>query len=212
MLLEENPTSLILQGIIIVLASVIIVMLYMERSTTSTIRQAITDFEVPSCPSCPKCPDCNHEGCPDCVCPESNSGSCPACPKCPDVNTSCPSQNITVEEIVDAIFPGRNQGITTHGEYYPLTGMDEMSVQSAYSPVLNMVPNAVGGDGIPAAISFQDQKLLNSKGMIGLASQKNPPIVTTQGVFSDNLSTSSASAISTPTSTPTSTSGPTSTS
>ena len=46
------------------------------------------------------------------------------------------------------------------------------------------MPNYVGGDGVPAAISFADQKLLGDKSSIALAAKKEPPLMTTQGVFS----------------------------
>ena len=39
------------------------------------------------------------------------------------------------------------------------------------------MPNYVGGC-VPAAISFQDQKLLNDNSSIGLATKKDPPIET----------------------------------
>jgi len=209
-LFQENSGLMMLQLLIILLAGIIIILLYFERSTTSNISQKINDFKCPTCPVCPPC-NCNEEGCPDCVCPKA--GECKACPKCPDVNTSCPSQhNITADEIVDAIFPGRNKGITTHGQYFPLTGLGEANVEPAYSPVTNLMPNYVGGDGVPAAISFSDQTLLNNKSSVGLASQKAPPLSTTQGVFTKSPSkvaktggTESTPKKSTPTSTPTST-------
>ena len=178
---DENPLSMGLQILIVILASIIILLLYFERSNTSSISQKLNDFKCPTCPTCPNCPPCKEEGCPDCVCPES--AGCPNCPKCPDVNTSCPSQ-IKVDDIVDAIFPGRNTGLTTHGQYFPLTGLGEASVEPAYSPVITLMPNYVGGDGVPAAISFEDQKLLNDTSSIGLAAQKEPPLMSTQGVFS----------------------------
>ena len=49
---EENPVSMGLQLLIIFLAGIIIVLLYFERSTTSTISQKVNDFKCPSCPSC----------------------------------------------------------------------------------------------------------------------------------------------------------------
>jgi hypothetical protein len=189
MLLEENPVSIGLQLLIVMLAAVIILLLYLERNTTSSIRQTVDDFSCPSCPTCPDC-NCSEEGCPDCVCPES--GKCPSCPKCPDVSTSCPTQkSLSVDDIVDAIFPGRNKGLTTHGQYFPLDGLGEGVVEPAYSPVTNLMPNYVGGDGVPAAISFSDQKTLNEGGIknlnynnsIALSTKKSPPIVT-KGLFS----------------------------
>jgi hypothetical protein len=185
--MEDGSMGVMLQLAIIFLCLVIVILLYFERANTSNIRQKVDEFECPTCPTCPDCPacECNEEGCPDCVCPEPSG--CPACPKCPDVNTSCPSQStITADEIVDAIFPGRNKGFTSYGEYFPLDGLGESNVEAAYSPVTNLMPNYVGGDGTPAAISFQDQTLLNQNSSLGLAAQKDPPIQNNQGVMSDN--------------------------
>lgn len=196
MLFEENPTGTILQFLILILSAVIIFLLYMERINTSNIRKMVKDIDIPACPSCPKCPDCNlnQEGCPDCVCPETKDcpklPSIPGCPKCPDVNTDCPAcpscppqNNVTADDIVDAIFPGRNKGLTTHGQYFPLDGLGKGSVEPAYSPITNLMPNYVGGDGVPASISFADQKLLNDSN--NLSTKKSSPIINTQGVFSD---------------------------
>ncbi len=190
--MEEGSIGNILQISIVVLCLVIVIMLYFERTTTSNIRQAVDDFKCPTCPSCPDCPacECNEDGCPDCVCPEH--GGCPTCPKCPDVNTSCPSQStVTADDIVNAIFPGRNRGVTSYGEYFPLDGLGESNVEPAYSPVINMMPNYVGGDGVPASISFQDQTLLNNNSSVGLAAQKDPPISSSQGVMSQRSSSGS---------------------
>ena len=98
-----------------------------------------------------------------------------------------------VEDIVDAIFPGRNQGITKAGEYFPLSGLGEGMVEPAYSPVSNMVPNYTTSSGVPAEISFSDQMMRDPKSQIGLASQVAPPIATTQGVFTNTLSEPSLS-------------------
>ena len=187
---EENSGTMVLQIVIIVLCMSIVFLLYLERSTTSSISRKVNSFECPPCPSCPDCPacECNEEGCPDCVCPKPTD--CPACPRCPDVNTSCPSQStVTADDIVDAIFPGRNKGVTSYGEYFPLDGLDETNVEPAYSPVMNLMPNYVGGDGVPAAISFQDQKLLNDNSSIGLATKKDPPIENNVGVMSQSNDT-----------------------
>lgn len=192
MLFEENPVTILLQLFILLLAAIIILLLYFERSTTSQIRKTVDAIDIPPCPSCPQCPDLNSEGCPDLTCPEM--GECPECPKCPDVNTSCPThKGLTVDDIVEAIFPGRNSGLTTHGNYFPLDGLGEASVEPAYSPVINMMPNYVGGDGVPAAISLSDQKLLNNSSSIRLASQKEPPIMNSQGVFSQNTGAATTS-------------------
>jgi hypothetical protein len=175
----ENSGLIILQLIIVVLACGIIFLVLSENDNINTLDKKINAFK---CPSCPKCPDCNcedKEGCPDCVCPKNNK--CPSCPKCPK-SPSCPEcKTMTPEDIADAIFPGRNKGITSHGQYFPLDGLGEAMVEPAYSPVTNLMPNYVGGDGVPAAISFSDQKILNMKSL----SVKKQPIVTTQGVFSE---------------------------
>lgn len=202
--------GMILQVAIVFLCLFIVLLLYFERANTATIRDKVNSFECPTCPTCPECPacECNEEGCPDCVCPESSE--CPSCPKCPDVNTSCPSQStVTAEQIVDAIFPGRNRGITSYGEYFPLDGLGETNVEPAYSPVMNLMPNYVGGEGVPAAISFQDQTLLNKNSSLGLAAEKDPPISNNEGVMStpSPQSTSGSTTGSTPESTPESETG-----
>ena len=188
--LGENSGMVILQIIIVCLAALIILLIYMDRSNINELGTKISNIEFPACPDCPKHPDCICDGtecpeCPDCNCPvPTEGGGCPACPKCPDVNTSCPSpKTLTPEDIADAIFPGRNKGITSHGQYFPLDGLGEGLVEPAYSPVVNLMPNYVGGDGVPASISFADQTLLNKKGSIGLAAEKRPPLSNTQGVF-----------------------------
>jgi hypothetical protein len=179
-ILGENKGLIILQLIIVVLACGIIALLFSEKGNLNTLDQKMNAFK---CPTCPQCPDCKceaNEGCPDCVCPKNNK--CPSCPKCP-VAPSCPEcKTMTPEDIADAIFPGRNKGITSHGQYFPLDGLGEASVEPAYSPVTNLMPNYVGGDGVPAAISFADQKILNAKDL----SVKKQPIATTQGVFTQS--------------------------
>ena len=182
--LGENTGIIVLQMLIVVLAGIIIALLFMERSNTNKLGLKIDSIEPPSCPSCP---DCTCDGkacptCPDCNCPDSDSGGCPACPQCPDVTTSCPElKTLTPEDIADAIFPGRNKGITSHGKYFPLDGLGEGLVEPAFSPVVNLMPNYVGGDGVPGAISFKDQTLLSNS----IASQKMGPMSTTQGVFTE---------------------------
>ena len=148
------------------------------------MEQKLDAFKCPDPPACPECPPCklNEKGCPDCVCPKNNK--CPKCPKCPDVNTSCPEcKTITPDDIADAIFPGRNKGLTTHGQYFPLDGLGEANVEPAWSPVTNLMPNYVGGDGVPAAISFSDHKSMLDKNRKALAVKKQPALATTQGVF-----------------------------
>ena len=187
-MLGENYGVIVLQSIIIVLAVIIIITLYNDKTMAQTLESKIDNFK---CPEVPECPDCNlqSEGCPACVC-EGEGGECPTCPACP----ACPNtQAPTVDEIVDAIFPGRNKGFTSSGEYFPLDGLGEGVVEPAYSPVTNMVPNYTSGSGVPAAISFSDQMLQNPKSRVGLASQVDPPMATTQGVFTQPSSSQATS-------------------
>jgi len=183
-ILGENKGIVVLQLLIVGLAIGIIIMLFMEKTNMGNLGQKMDAFKCPdppACPKCPKCPECNltDKGCPDCNCPKNEK-----CPKCPDVKTSCPKcKTITPDDIADAIFPGRNKGITSHGQYFPLDGLGKGNIEPAWSPVTNLMPNYVGGDGIPAAISFADQKLLSDKSSIALAVKKQPAIATTQGVF-----------------------------
>ena len=62
--------------------------------------------------------------------------------------------------------------------------MGEGVVEPAYSPVTVMVPNYTSGSGVPATVDFSDQMLRDPQGRIGLASQVDPPMATTQGLYS----------------------------
>jgi len=176
----ENGGIILLQIVIILLAVVIMVLIYSERITTDSMNQKMDAFKCPDCPKCPNAPPCNcaDKGCPDCVCPEGKG--CPKCPSCPD----CPkSKTLTPEDIADAIFPGRNKGITSHGQYYPLSGLDEKNVQPAYSESVNLRTSYVGSVSGPASVSYEADGLLSKGGSIGLASQKAPPISSGKGLF-----------------------------
>lgn len=177
----ENSGVMILQSVIIGLAIIILFVLYSDRSTSAELQNKIDNFKCPELPDIPECPDCNcdSEGCPDCVCDLPTALDCPDCPACPE--HSSPS----VDDIVNAIFPGRNQGLTSHGNYFPLDGLGEADVEPAYSPVTNLMPNYVGGDGVPSAISFADQTLLGEGSDIGLATTQQPALASTQGVFTE---------------------------
>jgi len=164
-IMGENGSIILLQVLIIILAVIIMILLYSERSTTDSMSKKIDNFKCPDPAPCPDCPDCNctKEGCPDCVCPKSNK--CPTCPSCPD----CPkSKTLTPEDIADAIFPGRNKGITMHGKYYPLSGLDEKHVLPAFTE------SNVGGSNY-APVTFDTS--------VALASKKSPPIDAGTGVF-----------------------------
>ena len=180
-LMGENSGVIILQTVIIILAIVILFVLFSDRSTTSELQNKIDNFKCPELPDIPECPDCNcdNEGCPDCLCDLPSALDCPSCPTCPE--HSSPS----VDDIVNAIFPGRNPGMTSHGNYFPLDGLGETNVEPAYSPVTNLMPNYVGGDGVPSAISFADQTLLSENSDIALATTQQPALPSTQGVFTE---------------------------
>jgi len=183
-MLGENSGVMMLQFIIIMLALIILFFLYSENGRSKSLQEKIDNFKCPDCPVCPKppnCPDCNcsDSECPACVCEgDGQQLECPACPECP--THDIPS----VDDIVDAIFPGRNRGMTAHGEYFPLHGLDESQVEPAYSPVINMMPNYMSGTGVPATITY-DETLTNPNSSIGIASQLAPPTQPGQGLFTE---------------------------
>lgn len=185
---------MMLNLIIIILAIIIIVLLFMESANISLMKNSVDNFECPTCPSCPEmpdipeCPEYDSEGCPDCICDDSN---CPSCPECP----SCPDSQIQVKDIIDGIFPGRNTGLTSSGNYFPLDAMENAVVEPAFSSVSNLVPNYASADGIPSAISFEDEMLLNQNSSLGLATQKQPPMMSTQGVFTPSMDDSAGSSV-----------------
>ena len=78
--------------------------------------------------------------------------------------------------------------MTSAGEYFTLDGLGEGVVEPAYSPVTNMVPNYTSGSGVPATVNFSDQMLRDPKSRVGLASLVDPPMATTQGVFTPSTS------------------------
>ena len=57
MLYKESPVTVGLQVLIILLASVIIFMLYLERATTTNIRSAVDNIDIPPCPTIPPVPN-----------------------------------------------------------------------------------------------------------------------------------------------------------
>lgn len=194
-MLGENYGVILLQTVILFVALIIIAILYTDQSKVQSLQTKLDNFK---CPEIPECPDCRcadeDQQCPDCICDNSvDSGGTPTCPPCPSCPACPATSGPSVNEIVDAIFPGRNQGVTKAGEYFPLSGLGEGMVEPAYSPVSNMVPNYTTSSGVPAEISFSDQMMRDPKSQIGLASQVAPPIATTQGVFTNTLSEPSLS-------------------
>lgn len=180
--MDENIGVMILQGVVMLLSVVILFMLYSEKNKTTELQNKIDNFKCPECPTIPECPDCNcPEGnsCPACVC--ENDGptnlECPECPACPDV------KGPSVDDIVNAIFPGRNQGMTSHGRFFSYEDFTEKELKSTFQSMDDMTANTIGS-GIPSMVNFEDQTLTNTKSDIGLASKVDPPMGSGSGVFS----------------------------
>ncbi len=175
--LEDNFGIMLLQGIVMVLAVVIIIMIYSDKSTSKELQEKIDTFQCPTCPPAPECPDCNCSGeggnCPDCVCDNTTPLDCPKCPKCPE--TSSP----TLDQIVNAIFPGRNQGMTTHGNYFSVDDLSEKQLKSTFQPMDDLTASTMGG-GVPSRVSFEKSFVSND---VSLASKVSPPIGSGAGVF-----------------------------
>lgn len=180
--MDDNIGVMVLQGVVMLLSVVILFMLYSEKNKTMELQNKIDNFKCPTCPAIPECPDCNcAEGtkCPDCVC--ENDGptnlECPSCPSCPDV------KGPSVDDIVNAIFPGRNPGMTSHGRFFTYEDFTDEQLKSTFQSMDDMTVNTMGS-GIPSKVNFEDQTLTNSKSNIGLASKVDPPIGSGNGVFS----------------------------
>jgi len=178
----ENTGVMILQGVVMLLAIIIMFMLYSEKNKTIELQNKIDSFECPACPSIPECPDCNcGEGgkCPDCIC--ENDGppnlECPSCPACPEV------KGPSVDDIVNAIFPGRNPGMTSHGRFFSYEDFTDEQLKSTFQSIDDMTANTMGS-GIPSKVNYEDQILTNSNSDIGLASKVDPPMSAGSGVFS----------------------------
>jgi len=156
-------------------------MIFSEKSTTNDLQETINKFNCPVCPSAPECPDCNCAGkgaaCPACICEGKGDTDCPKCPKCPKV--SGPS----VDDIVNAIFPGRHAGMTSHGKYFSYGDFTEKKLKSTFQAMDDLTVSTMGS-GIPSRVNFEKQTLTNDKSDIGLASKVEPPIGSGAGVFS----------------------------
>lgn len=185
----ENMGVMILQGIIILLAIVIVFMIYSEKSTTADLQSKIDSFECPACPDIPECPACNCEGesneCPACICENETSPlDCPECPKCPDTKGG-PS----VDDIVNAIFPGRNPGMTSHGRFFSYEDFTEKKLKSTFQAMDDLESSTMGG-GIPSRVNFEN-KMKSKSNDVALASEADPPIESGAGVFSEPSSVAS---------------------
>ena len=174
----ENLGVMVLQGVIIILAIIIVFMIYSEKSSADELQDKINKFECPACPACPECPDCNcSDGgeCPACICENESPLDCPKCPECP--KTSGPS----VDDIVNAIFPGRNPGMTSHGRFFSYDDFTDKELKSAFEAVDDLESSVMGG-GIPSRVNFEKKFKSND---VAVASQVDPPMGSGAGVFTE---------------------------
>jgi hypothetical protein len=107
--------------LLIIMICIALYFLYQASVREKLIKQKLDDFKL-NCPACPKCPDY-----PECDCPENKT--CPPCPACPSLKCpekTCPDVRVpSVNDIVNGIFPGRNQGMTLGGNLFPVSAFDE---------------------------------------------------------------------------------------
>ena len=154
-------------------------MIYSEKSTNDELQEKIDKFECPACPPAPECPDCNcGEGgeCPACICERDTTLDCPECPECPK-HGGGPSVN----EIVNAIFPGRNPGMTSHGRYFSYDDFTETKLKSTFESLDDLEASVMGG-GIPSRVNFDNKFKSND---VAIASQVDPPVGSGAGVFTE---------------------------
>jgi len=184
----DDPYISMLQFIILILSCVILYFVYSESNKLTDLKSQIGEIEL-VCPESKDCPDlvcADNElecpDCPDCVLDGSGSGST-TCPKCPDV--TCPS----VLDIVDGLFPGRNQGVTVTGKYFPVNAMEEGILLPAYSNFSNLADagsnmrmegttglpsQTMGASTLPTATTIQPP-IAPGGGIMGSAPGANNP-------------------------------------
>ena len=140
--MDENMGVMILQGVVMLLAIVILFMLYSEKNKTTELQNKIDNFKCPIFLQYLNVLICNcarGTECPDCVC--ENDGptnlECPECPACPDV------KGPSVDDIVNAIFPGRNQDMTSHGRFFHMN-FTEKELKSTFQSMDDMTANTMG--------------------------------------------------------------------
>ena len=135
------------------------------------------------CPESKDCPDlvcADNElecpACPDCVLDGSGSGSgSTTCPKCPDV--TCPS----VTDIVDGLFPGRNQGVTVTGKYFPVNAMEEGILLPAYSNFSNLAD--AGSNMRMEGTTGPPSQTMGAEPIVPTATTIQPPIAPGGGIM-----------------------------
>lgn len=205
----DDPYTSLLQIIIIILSIVILRYVYTDNKNIRSLKNDIKKLDK----ECPPCPACNCEPgltkCPDCVCPDKNSditnNTGPNFPmnggiRCPEVtcpDVKCPS----VDEIVNGMFPGRNNGITASGKYFNINANEEGTLLSAYSSYSNLRND---GDDMrmPNSTDLPDDTIdkMNMGDSVNSTNTPNtpPPLSSTKmdaitpgtGLFTDDSTTS----------------------
>lgn len=183
----DDPYISILQFIILILSMIILYFVYSENNKLRDLKNQVGDLDLtcPPCPEnkdCPQCPDlvcADNESqcpeCPDCILNEGDTASCPQCPSCPDI--TCPS----VMDIVDGLFPGRNQGVTVTGKYFPVHAMEEGVLLPSYSNFSNLTD--AGSDMRMEGTTGPPQQAMGANPSIPTATTIQPPIAAGGGVM-----------------------------
>ena len=176
----DDPYISILQFIVLVLSCVILYFVYGESSKLKDLKSQIGEIEL-VCPESKDCPDCvcaDNElecpACPDCVL-NGNDMDSNVCPQCPDIN--CPS----VTDIVDGMFPGRNQGVTVTGKYFPVNAMEEGVLLPAYSNFSNLTD--AGSDMRMEGTTEPPSQTMAANPTPPTATTIQPPIAPSGGVM-----------------------------
>tara|TARA_B110001450_G_scaffold91596_1_gene86865 strand:+ start:4045 stop:4749 length:705 start_codon:yes stop_codon:yes gene_type:complete len=180
----DDPYISILQFIILILSCVILYFVYSESSKLTDLKSQIGEIEM-VCPESKDCPDlvcADNElecpACPDCVLDGSGSGpgsGSTTCPKCPDV--TCPS----VTDIVDGLFPGRNQGVTVTGKYFPVNAMEEGILLPAYSNFSNLTD--AGSNMRMEGTTGPPSQTMGAEPIVPTATTIQPPIAPGGGIM-----------------------------
>jgi len=176
----DDPYISMLQFIILILSCVILYFVYSESNKLTDLKSQIGEIEL-VCPESKDCPDlvcADNElecpDCPDCVLDGSGSGST-TCPKCPDV--TCPS----VLDIVDGLFPGRNQGVTVTGKYFPVNAMEEGILLPAYSNFSNLADT--GSNMRMEGTTGPPSQTMGAEPIVPTATTIQPPIAPGGGIM-----------------------------
>ena len=126
--------NVVLQFVVVVCLGVIGGLIYHNYNTIvdgdKTLTKKIDDIDV----SCPKCPDLtNPVSKEDLVCHPKEDNDEDKDESVKPRHHSPPSQCPTVAEIAQAIFPGRNTGVTQAGRYFDIKSNDSYELLPDYS-------------------------------------------------------------------------------